>query len=130
MLLFGHGKNWDPGPTSCWESEVKLENVAEGGDEITITRGREEDVWPELNNALICLTWTGFVGQISLERLWERQAGSALHSLNMESVKVSSENRHKEEGVKKRQKMEALLQGTPLFSSHSCCNGLWSKGES
>lgn len=28
---------------------------------------REEAVWPEFNNALVCHTWTEFVGQISME---------------------------------------------------------------
>lgn len=28
----------------------------------------EEAVWPEFNNALVCHTWTEFVGQISMER--------------------------------------------------------------
>lgn len=33
----------------------------------------EEAVWLEFNNALVCHTWTGFVGQISMEGLRERE---------------------------------------------------------
>lgn len=39
------------------------------GDSITHTerRDRKEAGWPEFNNALVCHTWTEFVGQISIE---------------------------------------------------------------
>lgn len=30
------------------------------------SRDREEAIWPKFNNALVCHTWTEFVGQISM----------------------------------------------------------------
>ena len=35
----------------------------------------EEAVWPEFNNALVCHTWTEFVGQISMEEQRDCQGG-------------------------------------------------------
>lgn len=45
------------------------------GGRITRSKKRdtEEAVWLEFNNALVCHTWTGFVGQISMEGLRERE---------------------------------------------------------
>lgn len=64
--------------------------MRENSEEDSIThceRRREEAVWPEFNNALVCHTWTEFVGQISIEGqrgcrrerrdrdMWGRQIG-------------------------------------------------------
>lgn len=48
-----------------WNREKCVERRHRQGDRIT-WRDREEAVWPEFNNALVCLKWTEFVGQISM----------------------------------------------------------------
>ena len=50
-------------------SEGGKEDTDRETESHTARRDREEAVWPEFNNALVCHTWTEFVGQISIEGL-------------------------------------------------------------
>lgn len=59
------------------EERTTVRKGKEGTDRETDTvhaRDREEAVWPEFNNALVCHARTEFVGQISMEEQggWRR----------------------------------------------------------
>lgn len=46
---------------------LQKEDTDKEADSHTARRDRQGAVWPQFNNALVCHTWTQFVGQISIE---------------------------------------------------------------
>lgn len=146
MLLCRHRKKRSLGilvMTSCWkirESEVKERNERER-TQTGRQRLREEAVWPEFNNALVCHTWTEFVGQISIEgrrgcepwrRGRQRCAGQAdrllITQASLHMGMKDSGRKWNRESEQKNEGSGALWQCTPVLSVHSCCNWHWGKG--
>lgn len=138
-----------------WVTESELRNVKTMRTGARIQTGRqkshaargdgEEAVWPEFNNALVCHTWTEFVGQISVEeqrdckrgrRERQRCAGQTDSLLLITRARLHMgmkdiRNVRRGNGGKKTNKNEGRGHSNSafhFFSTHAFCNGPLGKG--
>lgn len=119
------------------EPQLGREDTNRETESHTVRRDREEAVWPEFSNALVCHTWTEFVGQISMKGLggcsrgrrerqrWAGQADRLFFFSGNEGQWEKEEQRTGKSSKKRRH--WALWQCTPFFSVCSCFN--WDRGK-